>query len=471
MAQSIRHIVVLILEHRVSDQVLGGPALSGLAQEYARCDRWFASVPGPTWPNRLFVHAATSRGVVTNDARVIAGVRTIFENLSDAGLTWKIYSHDFPHAQLFGRLTQPEFADNWDSIGGFKRDAAGGALPHYAFIEPQYTRLVGPAASDPAEAVGTGDEVIDEVYHAVRTSPAWNDSMLVVTWADDGGADDQHVPPDSAVPPDDSATLFAFDRLGVRVPSVIVSPWIPHRTIVTGLAFEHASIPATIKKVFGLPAFLTRRDRAASTFETVASLGAPRTDTPLRFRAPSRRNLNDWGDEIVAPHEARTLLAAGEASVAPISELQRSLVELARSLSADLDQPEIAALDLLRPMTTEHDAAVSLRQAAARIRASLRQKKTAAVNARAAHRSKLHVTQDDHGFWQLSLEHPDGTLTLLGWQSVAPTHLVDEAFELVRSGRCADAAVVIDPPRRRTPAAAVEWPKEYSRPAPRRAGE
>src|SRR5262249_39572352 len=153
---------------------------------------------GPTWPNRFFVHAATSKGVVTNDVFVNFDMRTIFENLSDAGLTWKIYSHDFPQAQLFGRLTQPQFADNWDSIGGFKRDAAGGTLPHYSFIEPKYTRLFGPGNSQhPPEDVRAGDQLIDDVYHAVRTSPAWSDSMLVVTYDEHGGTYDHVFPPDA----------------------------------------------------------------------------------------------------------------------------------------------------------------------------------------------------------------------------------------------------------------------------------
>src|SRR5262245_13879931 len=158
------------------------PALSGLAREYAICDQWFASVPGPTWPNRLFVHAATSKGTVSNDPLVNFDMRTIFEALSDAGMTWKVYSHDFPLTQLFGQLTLPPFDDNWDSIGGFKRDCRDGTLPHYAFIEPKYTRLFGPANSQhPPEAIGPGDQLIDDVYHAVRTSSLWNDSMLVIT--------------------------------------------------------------------------------------------------------------------------------------------------------------------------------------------------------------------------------------------------------------------------------------------------
>jgi phospholipase C len=461
------------------------PALAGLAREFAICDQWFSSVPGPTWPNRFFVHAATSKGVVSNDFTVNFDMRTIFESLSDAGRTWKVYSHDFPLTQLFGRLLQSPFEDNWDSIGGFRRDCADGTLPHYSFIEPKYTRLFGHANSQhPPEDIGPGDQLIDDVYHAVRTSPAWNDVMLVITYDEHGGTFD-HVTPPAAVPPDNHRKLFAFDRLGVRVPAVIVSPWIPRGTIVHDSVFDHSAVPATIKTVFGLPAFLTNRDAAAATFEGVASLAAPRTETPLRFRSASSRRLTEWGDEVASLHDVRMLLATGDTSAAPISDLQLSMVELARLLAVRFEQLDVAPLDLLRPMVTEHDAAVYLRQVAARIRASLRRSErrgfggrqfaaptvTLESGATIARPSKLHVVQDDSGFWQLSLEHPDGTLQLLAWQSLSARHLEDEAHDLVRGGRYPNATVVIDPPRRAVPQAAAGWPADYSKPLPRRAGE
>jgi phospholipase C len=121
------------------------PVLTRLAKEFAVCDHWYSSVPGPTWPNRFFVHAATSKGFIDNSLLHDYDMRSIFENLSAAGLTWKNYSHDFPQAQALWRIRAPQYLDSWDSIGGYKDDAASNRLPHYAFIEPKYTTLFGEA--------------------------------------------------------------------------------------------------------------------------------------------------------------------------------------------------------------------------------------------------------------------------------------------------------------------------------------
>ena len=468
------------------------PSLSGLAREFAVCDRWFSSLPGPTWPNRLFVHAATSKGSVANEPGGNFDMPTILEGLSDAGLDWKVYSHDFPLTQMFGRLTLPEFDRNWDSIGGFKRDCRNGTLPQYGFIEPKYTKLLGPGNSQhPPEAIDRGDQLIDDVYHAVRTSPSWNDVMLVVTYDEHGGTYDHVTPPDNAVAPDNQTQRFSFTRLGVRVPTVIVSPWIPRETIVNNADFDHSSVPATIKKVFGLPAFLTRRDAAANTFEGVASLGSPRTDAPLRFRAADERRLTEWGDEVTDLHRARMLMARGEASAAPISGLQLDIVALARERAMDTAVPEAAVLDLMRPMLTEHDAAIYIREAAARIRArrasrahpqALPHEGSLAASEDIERRGStvdpgaavaLHVTQDDHNYWSLSLERGDGSLKLLQWQAVTADQLIEDAYQLVLEGRYPNAVVLFDPPRRRESRvlrAESTLDSGYTKPLPRKAG-
>jgi len=83
---------------------------------------------------------------------------------------------------------------------------------------------------------------------------------------------------------------------------------------------------------------------------------------------------------------------------------------------------------------------------------------------------KLHVTQDDHGFWELSLEDDDGSLTLLAHQFVDSSHLIQDAHEMVLQGELPDAVVVVDPPRREVQRTVAAWPSDYRRPAPKRAG-
>ncbi|CAG8758466.1 4146_t:CDS:2, partial [Ambispora leptoticha] len=121
----------------------------------------------------------------------------------------------------------------------------------------------------------------------LRASPQWNNSLLIITYDEHGGFYD-NVPPPSNVPPPDNVTapIFNFDRLGIRVPTLLISPWINKGIVVhnppkNGSYFEHSSIPATLKKIFDLPSFLTRRDAWAGTFEYLwDNTNSPRTDTP-----------------------------------------------------------------------------------------------------------------------------------------------------------------------------------------------
>jgi len=343
------------------------PVLATLAKSFALCISWYASVPGPTWPNRFFVHCATSKGFIDNSQFHDLDMRTIFENLSAAGNSWKIYSHDFPQSQALLGLQGEEFNQNWDSIGGFKSDAAGDALPDYAFIEPKYTSFLGPANDQhPPHSVGAGEQLIADVYNAVRDSPGWNDTLLIVLYDEHGGTFD-HVMPPAAIPPDDNTSEFAFDRLGLRVPAILISPYISHGTIVDTV-FDHSSIPAMVKRTFGLPNYLTKRDAAAKTFEHVFDLAAPRADAPrnLGTAAPAVSN-DEWGDQAATRDDHTINLATGNVSAVPVSDLQQSLVEVARSTTA-MPNDKIAELDHARVITTEHDAAVYLRQAAERIR-------------------------------------------------------------------------------------------------------
>jgi phospholipase C len=362
------------------------PVLTTLARQFALCDHWYSSVPGPTWPNRFFVHAATSKGFIDNSLLHNYDMRSIFENLSDAGLTWKIYSHDFPQSQALWHLQDPQYANNWDSIGGFKDDAAGDTLPHYSFIEPKYTTFFGEANDQhPPHDVRAGEQLIADVYNAVRNSPGWGDSLLIVLYDEHGGTYDHELPP-PAVPPDNNTDQFAFNRLGLRVPAVLISPYVKAGRIVDRV-FDHTSVPATIKKVFGLPAFLTNRDAQANTFEDLLDAPAARTDTPVNIAPPPALatapgalgapaapgapvapvDIDEWGDQIASADAVRAQLASGKISSAPVSDLQASLVELARTLPTD-PSDRVAQLDHARRITTEHDAAVYLRQAAERFR-------------------------------------------------------------------------------------------------------
>jgi len=151
-------------------------------------------VPGPTQPNRMFALAATSGGYIDNSVLNSYDMPTIFESLSAKGLTWRNYYDDFSLSWLLNRLTTDEMKVNFASFKSFLNDAKKGALPNFAFIEPKYTSMFG-AANDqhPPHDVRNGEKLIATTYMAVKNSPAWERTILLITWDEHGGENRQLV--------------------------------------------------------------------------------------------------------------------------------------------------------------------------------------------------------------------------------------------------------------------------------------
>jgi phospholipase C len=273
------------------------PVLTTLAQEFALFNRWFASIPGPTLCNRAFAHYGTSFGNVGMSLHYPnTNIRSIYQRLADAGKTSKLYYFDAVSStmEVVNLLTNQGHL--FGSVDEFETACAGDALPDYCFIEPNYTDHDGSTggiiASDqhPDHHVLEGERFIARVYNAVRKSPGWESTALLVTYDEHGGIFD-HVPPPSCpadgfvAQPDATQTgaPFVFDRLGVRVPALFISPWVLKGRIVDGRVFEHACIPATATKWL-LPAFdnanRTPREAAADTFLDLLELPSARTDCP-----------------------------------------------------------------------------------------------------------------------------------------------------------------------------------------------
>jgi phospholipase C len=256
------------------------PVLSGLARNFCVCTRWFASVPGPTWPNRFYMHAATSRGLVTNDP-LDTGAQTIFDKLDGGKQSWRIYAGDVPVILSIERLAErfvldqikPPQDHHFQPLAQYFNDLKAGTLPAYSFIEPQYFDTPFGKASDqhPPHSVLIGEALLGHVYNALLQSTYWPDSVLLVLFDEHGGFFDSISPPTGVTAPDEFPSIqpaFDFTRLGVRVPAVVVSPFVEPGS-VDATVYDHSSIPATVNAVFGLGAanFLTRRDAAANTFD------------------------------------------------------------------------------------------------------------------------------------------------------------------------------------------------------------
>jgi phospholipase C len=281
------------------------PALNTLATEFAVCDKWFASLPGPTWPNRFFVHAASATGQVDSPSgpRIVEAVQgpdpftfhngTIYDRIDQGGLQHRIYSAT-DCAQVSGiqgnRVEHVERAP----LGRLQQDLqAADFNVSYIFIEPDYgpqgfagidaCHSVAQNDMHPPSDIRAGEGLIRQVYQTIRNSPVWNQSVLVIIFDEHGGFFD-HVPPprgdqfrlqDGSV---DNTHHFQFDQLGVRIPAVIASPWIP-RNVIDSNQYDHTSLLATVERLFGLGA-LTQRDANANQFLELFFQIEPRADTP-----------------------------------------------------------------------------------------------------------------------------------------------------------------------------------------------
>ncbi len=261
------------------------PVLSGLAKGFAVCDYWFGSVPTETLPNRAFVNAGTSQGHMDDKTKKYT-CPSIFGLLSKNNITWTIYGYDAPP------LTRLDFTDttnaddsHFGQFTDFQTAAANGTLPSYTFLEPSWGASGN--SQHPNYDVALGERLIHDVYYALRNGPAWNRTLLIVTYDEHGGCYDHVAPPSGAVAPDNSAGEYGFDftRFGPRVPTVLVSPFIPAGTVFRvapgTMPLDHTSILKTIEACWNLPA-LTARDAAAMDVGDVLSLTQPRTDDPIQ---------------------------------------------------------------------------------------------------------------------------------------------------------------------------------------------
>ncbi len=259
------------------------PILSGLARGFAVCDAWFASVPTETLPNRAFALAGTSQGHLDDHIKVFT-CPSIFGRLSDKNIDWAIYGYN---RDPLTRLDYPDTQDADESHFGHFRDfqerSSSGALPAYTFLEPSWDASGN--SQHPNYNVAAGEQLIHDVYYALRNSPNWNSTLLIVTYDEHGGCYDHVAPPTDAVPPGDGTVGefgFDFTRFGLRVPAVLVSPLIPAGTVFRAAQgrIDHTSVLTTIAERWGTDP-LTNRDRAAASLADVLTLAQPRNDDPL----------------------------------------------------------------------------------------------------------------------------------------------------------------------------------------------
>jgi phospholipase C len=248
------------------------------ATEWTVCDRYFAAMMAPTFPNRFFLHSAQTDRTTTSIDK-IATMPTIWDSLAAKGVTGRYYYSDVPITALWG-LKHLDISEN---ISEFYLAAATGTLPPVSYVDPGFLGEAIPGMSEdehPLADIRLGQHFLGKVHDAIVASPNWERTVLVVTYDEWGGFFD-HVPP--PVGPDPNPDLGAGLR-GFRVPCLVISPRARRGYVAHGL-YDHTSVLKMIEWRHGLPA-LTVRDAAANNLAEVLDFDNPPNLTAPRYKVP-----------------------------------------------------------------------------------------------------------------------------------------------------------------------------------------
>lgn len=302
--------------------------LGWLASHYTVCDHWYSSIPGPTWPNRFFLHGASSSGFDDSPTNAqMAGWEapgggfkypkgSIYQRLSSAGIPYRfyndadssalsIYSDDPANGSKIGAVPQVTSLSgvtllNFQSLQFFASDLQKPYPYPYTFIEPHYGDVTGGtyaggSSQHPMDDLYGGEHLLAAVYSAIYQSPYWETSMLVILYDEHGGYYDSVSPPNGTVAaPGDNPNYgynthgFTFTTLGVRVPVVIVSPRMPGPA-VDHAVYDHSSVPKLLEQLWNLGPLTNRDANAASPLGNVTLPQARVVSEPAPVPRPPMR--------------------------------------------------------------------------------------------------------------------------------------------------------------------------------------
>ena len=269
------------------------PLYYWFADNFTICDNWFASVLGPTWPNRFYLHATTSNGKKDNTPFFVGAPDTIWDRLKAEKLTYKNYAAGAVTWYVGGFAGKVLALNPSAPIKDFFDAAKAGTLPSFSLIDPDYT-----AADDhPAHNIQRGQAFVASVYKALAESPAWSKTLFVITYDEHGGFFD-HVPPPAAT--DANAE---FTTQGFRVPAFVIGPTVK-KGYVCKKQLEHSSVAATLRTRFGIKSLSKRMDAASDISDCI---------DPLKVKAPATPPLG-------MPVVAMTMQAALYDGVGPSSQ-------------------------------------------------------------------------------------------------------------------------------------------------------
>ena len=275
------------------------PVMSGLAKGFAVCDQWYCSIPTETIPNRSFIHMATSQGILADSVELPqsgGGTKkgqfhytapTIYGELTKKDISWAMYGYNSPplaRSTIKGLHDAPNA--NFGQYSDFKTALKSKDMPEYIFLEPEWGVLGN--SMHPNYNVASGEDFLLDIYQSLKESDHWEDTLLIVNFDEHGGCYDHVLPPDTAAQPNaesvNKETGFDFTRFGVRIPAILISPWIPAGSVFRapegGTPIDHTSVLATLEEKYGIEP-LTERDKAAPHLGGALSLNKVRKDDPM----------------------------------------------------------------------------------------------------------------------------------------------------------------------------------------------
>jgi phospholipase C len=292
------------------------PFMTWAALNFSIADRYFCSVPGPTWPNRFYMYAATSRGKISNEF-VMGNENTIFDAMQKRQVNWTIYYSSVPGFgilldRFFYYYNGEDSLDRVKRINQFFDDAAAGTLPQVAFVDPGIARE-GAVSDDehPPAIMQVGQRFLARVVDAVSKSPNWDKTAIFITYDEHGGFYD-HVPPPKACPPDGykpettaGDAQGGFDIYGIRVPFVVISPYAKKK-FVSHRVYDHTSILRFIEARFVMPALTNRDANAEAPWDMFDFDNAPNAVPPASVPMPPLDQAKYDSCKILFPQKDNT---------------------------------------------------------------------------------------------------------------------------------------------------------------------
>lgn len=320
------------------------PVFQYLADNFVLCDKWFSSVASCTWTNRAMSLAGTSNGVrvMMNDITESAPIsdylmenQTIFTLLEDKGINWNCYYHEFALSLLFRKHWSPRIFENFVKFDQFFNDAkkSPDEFPTFSWIEPSYYGKYANDAHAPHELQNT-ERLIAQVYNALQQNPAlFEQTLLIITFDEHDGLYDSVPPPYAEYPDHVSKKHPQFGRLGFRVPSILISPWLPSKLDST--VYDHTSVLAYMINKFDLPDVLGNRVRTANYFDKlfeIHGLSQPRKMYPIEVPDP----LENTFDGEIATDLALVAMKALGNIMSALGGINRGLLNTVESITHHL---------------------------------------------------------------------------------------------------------------------------------------